>query len=107
MRFVSSSHYVSAAPSSSGGELPTLFLCSSMRSLPQETVLHELFRHESFPQFAVFHELLQHRPLPQDAILQERNLTGSAFSSFVQTGNLLPRQEIPRTKSFPGSVVWM
>jgi len=39
---LSSSHIVSAAPSSSEGRLLTLFPCSSVSSLPQETVLHKL-----------------------------------------------------------------
>jgi len=56
---VSSSHVVSSAPSSSGKGLLTLFPCSSMRSLPQETVLHKLLQHESFPQVAALHELPQ------------------------------------------------
>ena len=45
---VSSSHIVSAAPSSSGGRLLTLFPCSILGSLPQQTVLHELVQCESF-----------------------------------------------------------
>jgi len=53
---VSSSHVVSAAPSSSGGELLTLFPCSSVRSLSQETVLHKLLQCESFPRGAVLQE---------------------------------------------------
>jgi len=38
----SSSHVVSAAPSSSGTGLLTFFPCSSVRSLSWETVLHKL-----------------------------------------------------------------
>jgi len=57
---VSSSHVVSAAPSSSGGGLLTLCPCSSMGSLPWETVLHELLQREPFPRAAALHELLQH-----------------------------------------------
>jgi len=38
---VSSSHVVSAAPSSSGGRLFTLFPCSSVKSLSREAVLHK------------------------------------------------------------------
>jgi len=41
---LSSSCVVSAAPSSSGGGLLTLFPCSSVGSLPRETVLHELLQ---------------------------------------------------------------
>jgi len=47
---VSSSHFVSAAPCSSGGGLLTLFPCSNMGSLSWETVLHKLLQQESFPQ---------------------------------------------------------
>ena len=57
--WVSSSHIVSAAPSSSGGGGLTLFPCSSMGSLPGETVLHKLLQRESFPRAAVLHKLLQ------------------------------------------------
>ena len=69
---VSSSHVVSAAPSSSGGGLLTLFPCSSMGSLPRETVLHKLLQRESFPQAAVLHKLLQRGSYPQGAVLQEQ-----------------------------------
>ena len=53
---VSSSHVVSATPSSSGGGLLTLFPCSSVRSLPQETVLHELLQRDSFSQATVLQD---------------------------------------------------
>jgi len=57
---VSSSHVVSAAPSSSGGGLLTLCPCSSARSLSWETVLHKLLlQRESFPQAAALHKLPQ------------------------------------------------
>jgi len=56
---VSSSHLVSAAPSSSRGELITLFPCSTVKSLSWETILHKLLQHESFPWAAALHELLQ------------------------------------------------
>ena len=69
---VSSSHVVPAAPSSSGGGLLTLFPCSSMGSLPRETVLHELLQRESFPPAAVLHELLQRGSLPWGAVLWEQ-----------------------------------
>ena len=61
----------SAASSSSGGGLITLFPCSSVGSLPQETVLHELLQCGSFPRAAVLHKLLQHGSFPQCAVLQE------------------------------------
>ena len=57
--WVSSSHAVSAAPSSSGGGLLTLFPCSSVGSLPRGSALHELLQRKSFPCTAVLHELLQ------------------------------------------------
>ena len=69
---VSSSHVVSATPSSSGGGLLTLCPCSSLGSLPWDTVLHQLLRSESFPRAAVLHELLQHGSLPWGADLQEQ-----------------------------------
>jgi len=46
---VSSSHVVSAAPSSSGGGLLTLFPGSNVRSLSWEAVLHKLLQCEFFP----------------------------------------------------------
>ena len=69
---VSSSHVVSAAPSSSRGRLLILFPCSSMWSLPWETALQKIIQHEPFPQAAVLHKLLQHRSFPQGTVLQEQ-----------------------------------
>jgi len=69
---VSSSHVVSAAPSSSGGRLLTLFPCSRVRSLSWETVLHKLLQRESFPQAASLHELPQRGSFPRGAALQEQ-----------------------------------
>jgi len=69
---VSSSHVVSAAPSSSGGGLLTLCPCSSVRSLSWETVLHKLLQRESFPRAATLHELPQHGSFPRSAVLQEQ-----------------------------------
>ena len=69
---VSSSHVVSASPSSSGGGLLTLFPCSSVGSLPRETVLHELLQRESFPWATVLHEPLQSGSHPRGAVLQEQ-----------------------------------
>jgi len=51
---VNSSHVFSAAPCPSGGGLLTLFVCSSMRSLSRETVLHKLLQCESFPRLQLF-----------------------------------------------------
>ena len=53
---VSSSHVVSAAPSSSGGGLLTLFPGFRVRSLSWEKVLHTLLQRESFPRGAVLQE---------------------------------------------------
>jgi len=69
---VSSSHVVSAAPSSSGGGLLTLCPCSSMRALSWETVLHKLLQRESFPWAAALHDLLQHGSFSWGAVLQEQ-----------------------------------
>jgi len=69
---VSSSHAVSAAPSSSGGGLLTLCPCSRGRSLSQETVLHKRLQCESFPWAADLHELPQCGSLPWGAVLQEQ-----------------------------------
>ena len=69
---VSSSHVVSATPSSSGGGLLTLFPCSSVGSLPRETVLHKLLQQKSFPWAAVLHELFQRGSFPRGAVLQEQ-----------------------------------
>jgi len=68
---VSSSHVVSATPSSSGGGLLTLFPSFSVRSLSWETVLHKLLQGESFPWAAALHELPQCTSLPRGAVLQE------------------------------------
>jgi len=58
----SSAHVVSATASSSGGGLLTFCPCSSVRSLPQETVLHKLLQCESFLKAAALHELPQWVP---------------------------------------------
>jgi len=69
---VSSSHIVSAAPSSSGRRLLTLFHCARVGSLSRETVLHKLLQRESFPRAEALHELPQHGSLPRGAVLQEQ-----------------------------------
>jgi len=69
---VSSSHFGSAAPSSSGGGLLTRFHRSNVRSLSRETVLHKLLQRESFPQAAALHDLPQRGSLPRGAVLQEQ-----------------------------------
>jgi len=79
---VSSSHIVSAAPSSSGGELLTLCPCSSVRSLSRETALHKLLQRESFPWAAALHELPQRGSFPWGAVLQEQ-----AAPAWVPTGS--------------------
>ena len=67
---VSSSHFVSAAPSSSQGRLLTLF-CSSVRSLSWKTVLHKLLQPEPFSRAAALRELTQRGSFPQATVLQE------------------------------------
>jgi len=69
---VSSSHIISATPSSSGVGFLTLCPCCSVGSLPRETVLHELLQHQSFPCNTVLHKLPQHGSLPWGAVLQEQ-----------------------------------
>jgi len=69
---VSSSHVLSATPSSSGGGLLTLCPCSSVMSLSSQRVLHKLLQRESFPQAAVLHELPQGGSFPWGAVLQEQ-----------------------------------
>ena len=61
---VSSLHIVCAIPSSSRGGLLTLFPCSSVRSLSQETVLHKFLQREFSPWAAALHELPQRGSLP-------------------------------------------
>ena len=69
---VSSSHVVSAAPSSSGGGLLTLFPCSSMKVLltgdssPQTSPTWVLSR------AAALHKLPQRESLPQGEVLEEQ-----------------------------------
>jgi len=82
---VSLSHLVSATASSSGGGLLTLFPCSSVRSLSQETVLHRHLQCESFPWAAAFHELPQRGSLSRGAVLQAQ-----AASSWVPHGVTSP-----------------
>jgi len=68
---VSSSHIVSANPSSSEGGLITLCPCSRVRSLPWDTVLCELLQQKSFPRAIALHKLLHCGSLPRGAVLQE------------------------------------
>lgn len=72
MGVVVSSSRCFCTPSSSGAGLLTCFLCSSMGSLPRETMLHELFQCQSFPWATVPHELLQPGCLTGSAVLQEQ-----------------------------------
>jgi len=84
---VSSSHVVSAAPSSSGLLSPltahTLPLLQrevplmedkilQCESFPWAAALHELLQHGSFPWAAVLHKLTQRGSLPWGAVLQEQ-----------------------------------
>jgi len=87
---VSSSHIVSAAPSSSGGRLLTLCPCSTMRSLSQETVLHKLLQCESFPRAAALHELPSVGPFHRVQSFRNRLLQrGSPMGSQALPANLL------------------
>ncbi|KAK4829526.1 hypothetical protein QYF61_005165 [Mycteria americana] len=54
------------------GGILTLFPCSSVGSLPWQTVLYKLLHHKSFPWAAVLHKLLQRGSLPRGAVLQEQ-----------------------------------
>lgn len=56
----------------SGWGLLTLFPCFVMGCLPQKTVLHELFLHESFQRAAVLHKLLHCDFFTEGAALQEQ-----------------------------------
>jgi len=69
----SSSHAVSATPSSLGERLLTLCLCYRMRSLSWETVLHKLLQYESFPWDEILHQLPQHGSFSQGAVLLEQD----------------------------------
>jgi len=82
---VCSSQAVSAAPSSPGERLLTLLHCSSMGSLPQETVLHKLLQHESFPRATDLHKLLQ-RGSPVGSQVLPANLCQHGFLSRRVTG---------------------
>jgi len=89
---VSSSHVVSAAPSSSAGGLLRLFLCSNLRSLSLETVLHKLLQCESFRQAALLHKQPKRGSLPQCAVLQEQAAPAWVpMGSQVLPANLLQR----------------
>jgi len=103
---VSSSHLVSAAPSSSGGGLLTLCPCSSVRSLPRETVLHELPQRGSFPRAAVLQEQAApvwvpprqgHKPCQQTCSGMGTSLHGS-----ISPGRSLLQRGLP-TESQPPS----
>jgi len=52
--------------SSHVGGLLTLFPCSRVRSLSQETVLHKFLQQESFPWATALHKLPQHGSLPTE-----------------------------------------
>ena len=95
---VSSSHIVSAASSSSGTGLITLFPCSSVGSLPRETVLHELLQHGSFPRAAVLHNCSSVGPFHgvqsfRHRLLQRGSPTGSQVlpENLLQCGLLSPQ----------------
>lgn len=87
---VSSSYVLCAIPSSSVRGFLTVFLCSSVGTLPWDTVLHKLLHCEFFPQSAVLHELLQHSSLPKSAVLQEQTAP-----SWVTRGVPSPASKLP------------
>ena len=82
---ISSSHVVSAAPSSSAARLLTLCPCFSTGSLPKETVFQELLQHESIPQAAILHKILHGVQCFRNRLLQ----LGSPAGSQVLPANLL------------------
>ena len=100
---VSASHIVSAAPfSSSWGGLLTLFPCSSVGSLPQETVLHELLQHESSPSHGLqfFTNSCSVGPFHRVQSFRNRQLQrGSPTGSQVLSPNLLQRGLLSLQKS--------
>jgi len=61
-----------------GGRTPHTLPCSSVGSLPGQTVLHELLERGSFPQAAALHKLPQRGSFPRGAVLQEQAAPGSA-----------------------------
>jgi len=87
---VSSSHIVSAAPSSSGGGLLTLLPCTSVRSLSRETVVHKLVQRESFPWAAALYKLPQGGSFHGVQSFRNRLLQhGSSTGSQALPANLL------------------
>jgi len=97
---VSSSHVVSAAPSSSGGRFLTLCPCSSVRSPSRDTALHKLPQRGSFPRGAVLQEQTapawDHKPCQQTCSSMGSSLHGSAdpartlLQRGLRTGSQLP-----------------
>jgi len=81
---VSSSHLVSAAPSSSGGGLLTRCPCSNVRSLPRAAALHELPQHGSPPQ--------GHKPCQQTC-----SSVGSSIHGSTGPGRSLLWRGVPST----------
>jgi len=69
------------------GRTPHTLTCSSMGSLSQKTVVHELLQHGSFLWAAVLHKLLKCGSLPRGAVLQEQTAP-----AWAPTGSqVLPR----------------
>lgn len=75
---------VSTVPTSSGDRLLSLQPCSSVTSLPQGTVLHELLQCESFPQAAALCALFQHGPPMGSQVLSADWIQCRLFSTWTQ-----------------------
>lgn len=65
-----------ASPTAQGEEL---FLCCSMGSLPQKTVLHKLLQSESIPRAIAVCKLLQHESITGATVLPKLLQCGSPF----------------------------
>ena len=67
-----------------------LFLCSTVRSLPWESVLHKLLQCRSFTQADSFQELLLHGSFPQGAVLQEQTAPARVSRGVTSPARKLP-----------------
>lgn len=66
------------------------FPCTSLRSLPPETVLYKLLQCESFPHVAVFPVLLQHGSPSGGAVLSANLLQCGLLSSWLYRSSQEP-----------------